>query len=187
MELTLIRHTRPTLPADVCIGQMDVQCAAGWEAHAERVSRIVSAPDRLITSPAARCRVLAERLGATYRLVPEVDARIQELNFGEWEGQRWSEIGHTATQILSADFFDNSPPGGESYRDMMKRVDAFLVDLGASFERVAVVSHPGPIRALLVRCLDLPAEAGARFDVGFGRVSRLAQRGGAWRLEILNA
>ena len=187
MELTLIRHPRPALPADASIGQMDVDCAAGWEAHAERLARIVTAPDRLISSPLKRSLVLAERLGSTYRLTPEVDERLKELSFGEWEGKRWSDIGHTATQVLGADFFDHSPPGGESYRDMMKRVDAFLMDLGESFERVAVVSHSGPIRALLVRCLDLPAEAGARFDVGFGRVSRLAQRGGAWRLEVLNA
>ena len=187
MELTLIRHTRPTLPADVCIGQMDVECAAGWEAHAERIARVVGAPDRLITSPLKRCQVLAERLGVSYKLTPELDPRLLELSFGEWQNRRWSEIGHTATQVLGADFFDHAPPGGESYRDMMKRVDSFLVDLGESFERVAVVSHSGPIRALLVRCLDLPAEAGARFDLGFGRASRLAQRGGAWRLELLNA
>lgn len=187
MELTLIRHPRPALPADVCIGQMDVECAAGWEAHADRLSRIVPAPDRLITSPLKRSSALADRLAATYRLVPEVDPRLVELSFGEWEGKRWSDIGHTATQVLGADFFDHAPPGGESYRAMMKRVDAFLMDLGTSFERIVVVSHSGPIRALLCRCLDLPAESGARFDVGFGRATRLAERGGAWRLEVLNA
>ncbi len=188
MELTLVRHPRPALPAGTCVGRTDVECAAGWEAHAERLARVLSAPDRLFTSPARRCQVLADRLGAAYRLRPTADARLDELDFGEWEGQRWSDIGHSATQILGGgDFFDQAPPGGESYRDLTTRIDAFLADLGQSFERIAVVTAAGPIRAILVRCLELPAESGARFDVGFGRTTRLSERGGSWRLEVLNA
>jgi alpha-ribazole phosphatase len=188
MELTLIRHPRPSLPAGTCVGRLDVECAGGWEPHAERLARVLGTPDRLFTSPARRCVVLAERLGAGYRLAPSVDPRLHELDFGEWEGRRWADIGHTATQILgSSDFFDQAPPGGESYRDLMTRIDAFLAELGSTFERVAIVTHSGPIRALLVRCLELPVESGARFDVGFGRMTRLAERGGAWRLEVLNA
>ena len=189
MELTLIRHPRPALPAGTCIGATDIECAAGWEAHADRLARVLSAPDRLFTSPAKRCQMLAERLGGAYRLRPTPDARLDELNFGEWEGQRWTDIGHSATAILGggSDFFDQAPPGGESYRDLMTRIDAFLAELGQSFERIAVVTAAGPIRAMLDRCLELPAEAGARFDVGFGRTTRLAERGGSWRLEVLNA
>jgi alpha-ribazole phosphatase len=188
MELTLIRHPRPALPAGTCVGKSDVECAAGWEAHAERLARVLSAPDRLYTSPARRCQVLADRLGAAYRLRPTSDPRLDELDFGEWEGQRWSDIGHSATQVLGGgDYFDQPAPGGESYRDLLTRIDAFLAELGSSFERIAVVTAAGPIRAILVRCLELPAEAGARFEVGFGRTTRLSERGGRWRLELLNA
>ena len=187
MELTLVRHPRPAVPAGTCVGRLDVECAAGWEAHADRLTRVLSSPDRLFTSPAKRCQVFAERLGAAYRIKPSADARLDELDFGDWEGQRWADIGHTATQVLGGDFFDQAPPRGESYRDLLTRIDAFLADLGASFERVAIVTAAGPIRAMLVRCLELPPEAGARFDIGFGRTTRLSERGGAWRLEVLNA
>jgi alpha-ribazole phosphatase len=186
MELALIRHPRASAPPDVCVGQLDVDCAAGWEAHAERLSRVLATPDRLLTSPSRRCRALAERLASAYRLTPAADARLLELNFGEWEGRRWSDIGHTA-DALAADYLERAPPGGESYRDLMARIDSLLEDLGSSFERVAIVTHAGPVRGLLVRCLGLPPAAGARFDIGFGRVTRLARRGGPWTLEVLNA
>ena len=187
MELALIRHPRPATASDVCVGQLDVECAPGWQAHADRLLRVLAVPDRLITSPSQRCRLLAERLGSAYRLAPELEPRLMELNFGAWEGRRWSDIGPAASETWVADQLGGAPPGGESYGALLARVDAFLATLGASFERVVIVSHAGPLRALLVRCLGLAPEAGWRFDVGHGRVTRLAERGGAWRLEVLNA
>ena len=187
MELSLIRHPRPATSADVCVGQLDVECAPGWQAHADRLQRIVPIPDRLITSPLQRCRLLAERLGTAYRLTPEVEPRLMELNFGAWEGRRWTDIGRAESETWAADYLGSAPPGGESYSELLARVDVFLAGLGASFERVVVVSHAGPMRALLVRCLGLAPEAGWRFDVGHGRLTRLAERGGSWRLEVLNA
>jgi alpha-ribazole phosphatase len=140
-----------------------------------------------VTFSPATCRVLAERLGAAYRLVPEFDDRLQELHFGDWEGRRWSEIDRAESDPWAADYLRAAPPGGEPYEQMLVRVDAFLDDLGASFERVAIVTHAGPLRAILVRCLGLAPEAAWKLDVGYGRVTRLAQRGGDWRLEVLNA
>jgi alpha-ribazole phosphatase len=187
MELALIRHPRTAAGPDVCVGQLDVECAPGWEAHADRLQRVLAAPDRLIASPLGRCRVFAERLGHTYRIAPELDDRLKELHFGEWEGRRWTDIDRGESETLATNPLRAAPPGGESYAEMLGRVDEFVADLGASFERIAVVTHAGPMRAILVRCLGLPPEAGWKFDVGYGRVTRLAQRGGDWRLEVLNA
>jgi alpha-ribazole phosphatase len=186
MELTLIRHPRPAAPEDACIGQLDPECAPGWEAHVERLRRILARPDRLYTSPSRRCRALAGRLAITHRLTPEVDPRLLELNFGEWEGRLWRDIG-AAAETVAADYLDRAPPGGECYRDLMARTEEFVADLDPSTGRIAVVTHAGPIRSLLVHCLGLPPAAGGRFDVGFGRVTRLAGHGRTWRLEVLNA
>ena len=187
MELSLIRHPRPATSADVCVGQLDVECAPGWQAHADRLQRILAVPDRLITSPLQRCRLLAERLGAAYRIAPVLEPRLMELNFGAWEGRRWTDIGRAESETWAADYLGSAPPDGESYSELLARVDAFLADLGSSFERIVLISHAGPLRALLVRCLGLAPEAGWRFDIGHGRLMRLAERGGSWRLEVLNA
>ena len=187
MELALIRHPRTKIAADVCVGQLDVELAAGWEAHVDRLTKVLPSPDRLYSSPLQRCRRFATRLGAAYGAQPQLDERLRELHFGEWEGRRWSEIDRAESDPWAADYLHSAPPGGESYQAMLARVDAFLAGLGASFERVAVVSHAGPMRAFLVRCLDLAPEAAWKFDVGYGRLTRLSERGGSWRLEVLNA
>jgi alpha-ribazole phosphatase len=187
MELALIRHPRTSVAADVCVGQLDVECASGWEAHVERLQRVLGTPDRLVCSPLVRCRGLADLLGRSYGLAPELDDRLKELHFGRWEGRRWSEIDRAESDRWAADYLHATPPGGESYEALLTRVDAFLADLGRSSERVAIVTHAGPLRAVLVRCLGLPPQAAWKFDVGYGRVTRLAQRGGEWRLEVLNA
>ncbi|MCZ8131988.1 MAG: alpha-ribazole phosphatase [Steroidobacteraceae bacterium] len=187
MELALIRHPRTRIAADVCVGGLDVELAAGWEAHVDRITRVLAAPDRLYSSPLQRCRHFAERLGTAHGLGPALDERLRELNFGRWEGRRWSEIDRAESDPWAADYLRAAPPGGESYEALLARVDGFLADLGSSFERVAIVAHAGSIRAILVRCLELPPGAAWKFDVGYGRLTRLAQRGGSWRLEVLNA
>lgn len=187
MELALIRHPRTAVAADVCVGRLDVDCAPGWEAHADRLQRVLATPDRLYSSPLTRCRVLAERLGAGHGLAPTLDRRLEEIDFGTWEGRRWSDIDRAESETWAGNPLRSAPPGGESYEALLGRVDQFLAELGESFERVAIVTHAGPLRAILVRCLDLSPDAAWRFDVGYGRLTRLAQRGGAWRLEVLNA
>lgn len=186
MELNLIRHPRPATEPDVCIGQLDVECAAGWEAHAERLVRVMPPPQRVYTSPSRRCRVLAERLASGHRLKAQADARLLELNFGDWEGRRWSDIGHGAA-AAGSDSLSLAPPGGETWGELLARVEDFLAALPRSLEQVAIVTHSGPVRAALVNCLGLPAAAGTRFDVGYGRLTRLKETSGEWRLEVLNA
>lgn len=186
MELCLIRHTRPEAEPGLCIGRLDVECAAGWEAHADRLGKILAPPERLYTSPSRRCRVLAERLGATWRLAPRVDRRLTELDFGDWEGMPWSAIGPAAGDHPD-DLLNLAPPNGETFGELLARVGDFVHGLGSAQGRVAIVTHSGPLRAALVHCLGLPPDSGARFSVGYGRLTRMSRADGAWRLEVLNA
>jgi alpha-ribazole phosphatase len=186
MELNLIRHPRPVTEADVCIGQLDVECAAGWEAHADRLARVMAPPERVYTSPSRRCRVLAERLASGYRLRAQSDPRLLELNFGDWEGRRWADIGHGAL-ASGGDSLSLAPPGGETWGELLGRVEEFLAGLPRTLGQVAIVTHSGPVRAALVHCLALPPAAGTRFEVGYGRLTRLKETSGEWRLEVLNA
>jgi alpha-ribazole phosphatase len=130
--------------------------------------------------------VLADRLAAGWRLAPRSDARLLELDFGDWEGRPWASIGHEHTGH-AAGALDLAPPHGETWGELLARVGEFLDGLGTAAGRVCVVTHAGPVRAALVHCLGLPPAAGARFEVGFGRLTRLTAAGGEWRLDVLNA
>jgi broad specificity phosphatase PhoE len=62
-------------------------------------------------------------------------------------------------------------PGGESYAMVAARVGSGVEELVASEGTHVVVSHGGPIRAVLAACLGMPAAAIFRLAQDYGRVS----------------
>ena len=86
MHLILVRHTRPAVPENVCYGATDLDVASTFEEEAARVIEALPPAERLVTSPLRRCRLLAERIGAARALVPVIDARLREMDFGAWGG-----------------------------------------------------------------------------------------------------
>jgi broad specificity phosphatase PhoE len=81
----------------------------------------------------------------------EVDDRLQELDFGEWEGRTWSDIetkDQRRFQAWANDWRRSAPPKGESIANLEHRVAQFMCDLRQ--EPVLVVTHAGPIRAMRV-------------------------------------
>ena len=54
-----------------------------------------------------------------------IDDRLMEISYGEWEGLTLPEIEVREPGMLAQrerDKWDFAPPGGESYRDLAKRV-----------------------------------------------------------------
>ena len=115
MEVILVRHTAPDVPAGTCYGQTDVplkdtfveEATATWE-----VLAALGAPDAVFTSPLSRCVRLAEFCG-----YPDAirDNRLLEMNFGEWEMQRYEEIRDPYIEDWYADYINLPVPGGESF------------------------------------------------------------------------
>jgi alpha-ribazole phosphatase len=106
---------------------------------------------RVYSSPAARCRELALPIAAHLALTLEVDERLQELDFGEWEGRTWNDIetkDAARFQTWANDWRSAVPPKGESIVALERRVAQFMNDLAQ--KPVLVVTHAGPIRALRV-------------------------------------
>ena len=147
MRLILIRHTRPEAADNVCHGVTDLDVAATFDEEAARVVAALPAMERLVTSPLQRCMRLAERIGAARGLVPVVDDRIREMDFGRWERVPWSAIDRTELDAWAADFFHARPHGGESVAMVLERVGAALADYRRSGVSHAVVTHGGVIKA----------------------------------------
>ena len=74
----------------------------------------------------------------------EIDPRLQEYDFGEWEGRNWPDIPRAESDPWIADMLNAAPPGGESFAALIARVRAAIADaeMGTLF-----VCHAGPIRA----------------------------------------
>ncbi len=169
MELHLIRHPKPDVPPGVCYGQRDIGLAEPAAAVAERLRPLLPAEYALHASPLMRARLLADELGA-----PQLDERLKEIHFGEWEGQPFDSLG-AALDEWSRDPLGFRAPGGESAREMSARVLHWLNALLAAAPQgpVVVVAHGGPLRVITGHLLGLPAERWLGLDFACGQVTRL--------------
>lgn len=149
MSLVLIRHTRPEVAAGVCYGRTDLDVAGTFPDDAREVIGRLGTPDRLVSSPLRRCRRLAEAIAAAAGLTVEIDARLQEMDFGAWEGQLWSQIPKSEIDQWAADFLHARPHGGESVAMLRARTLAALRDYRRNAGQWVVVTHAGVIKSAL--------------------------------------
>lgn len=119
------------------------------------------AVDRVVRSPLLRCAQTADEIGVDGLPSlddPEVrvDARWAEADLGEWTGRTREELidrGDRAYDAWRAGSL--VPPGGESLEDIRARVDDALTELRGRAGTTLVVTHGGPIRAVLHLLLGL--------------------------------
>jgi len=167
VQVFLIRHPRPLIEAGVCYGRLDVDC----EDPQPVAARLRLPPATTIfSSPLRRARRLAEALAVAARAEVRLDARLAEIDFGDWEGRRWDDIDRQSIDDWAADVRNFTPPGGESVADLQRRVIGFSAELTATFAgpRVALITHAGVIRALLGHWRGLPVAEWTQLKFDFG-------------------
>jgi probable phosphoglycerate mutase len=140
---------------------------------------------KYVSSPLKRARETMEIVRATLGLEAhnyDVDARLIEIAYGEWEGLTLHEIETRNASVLSArerDKWDFAPPGGESYRELADRIGNWYRPLTAD---TVVAAHGGGVRALMAILNIVPEEQAthARIEQGVvyvfadGKMSRYA-------------
>lgn len=125
--------------------------------------------DLVWTSPLRRamdtCRIagLGDRAQTRRELV--------EWDYGEYEGITTAEI---VERRPGWDLWLHGAPSGESPGDIANRVDPLVDELSRFSGDVAVFSHGHFSRALAVRWVGLPIEAGRLFGLGTGAISVLS-------------
>ncbi len=98
-----------------------------------------------LTSPLKRAIETAQLLGCSS---PEVDDRLIEMDFGDWEGFQIKELRAKYGQAMilnEAKGVHMCPPGGESPYDVQQRVCTLLQELNRP---TIAVTHKGVIRAM---------------------------------------
>ncbi len=116
--------------------------------------------DILYTSSLRRARQSSNIISATIGFKACVDSRLNEINFGTWEGK-------TAEQLLSekdksftswANGKWRTPTGGESIHSLQRRAKQFLKQCLRKHknQKIGIVSHGGPIRMIILESLQLP-------------------------------
>lgn len=97
---------------------------------------------RLASSPLGRARQTAAFIGASLGVAVEIDERLAEIAFGEWEGRLRDEVAPQYPELFEGRDWLVSPPGGETYDEVWARVAAWLADQPPEPERrMIAVSH----------------------------------------------
>ena len=149
VRLYLIRHPAPLVAPGTCYGRSDVAAAALAPAALAQLRASLPHDAPLYSSPLRRCAEFARALDLG---VPILDARLAELDFGDWEMRRWDDIARADIDAWAADIAFHRPGGGECVADMARRVTAFCDALAQEPHNAAiVVCHAGTMR-LMAAC-----------------------------------
>jgi broad specificity phosphatase PhoE len=181
VRLFLVRHGETADNKEMrYIGLRDLPLTAHGMQQARIAGNALAAfPVRIIVSSALRRAVdtaaaIGEACGAEVR----IDARLAEGSFGNWEGKTRAEVlkisGRDAEWLArwesDAAF---APPGGESIEDIQRRMLDLVRELKNEFPGcgVVLVSHVGPIKALLAAAMDIPLMSTRRLFLDPGTIS----------------
>jgi alpha-ribazole phosphatase len=171
-QIYFIRHPRPEVPLGVCYGNSDVKPdKASLEEAAQKARFKLNGAQAEVcySSPLSRCIMLAGRLIEEDRII--ISERIREANFGRWEMVAWADIPADEQQVWGEDFINCKIHGGESFRDVQKRMLIFLDEVvQTSYSNILVVTHAGLLRALLAHLLEASPRKIFAIHINYGDV-----------------
>ena len=164
LRLWLLRHAQPLDGHGVCYGahELAVQPADTHSAAQAFLSAWggTQMPPEVWVSERTRAQDLAHALCAHWSIAgacaPRIDPRLNEFDFGQWEGVPWAQIPKAAVDAWTADFAHHRFGGQDSTGALVERVREALQHLLSASEsalplqtrQVVWVTHAGVIRAV---------------------------------------
>ncbi|MBT9506860.1 histidine phosphatase family protein [Rhodoferax sp.] len=149
MKVWLVRHAQPLIAPGICYGatNMPAESQATLEA-AQALARTLPPGIRVVASPLQRCEQLAQCLRELRPDLPYItDARLAEMDFGCWEGQRWDAIPQADFDQWTAAFGTHRFGGRESVHEFMQRVAEAWTQMQRLAQDTVWITHAGVIGA----------------------------------------
>ncbi|WP_159451402.1 histidine phosphatase family protein [Demequina sp. NBRC 110054] len=124
--------------------------------------------DRVLASPMTRTQETGGAIGRRVGAHVEVEPRLKEVDFGDWEGLTAPDIiERDGGELLRWRDGEASAPGGESLDDVADRLEDLLGDLAREHARscvegadkarsIALASHAVAIKSIVGRSLEAP-------------------------------
>lgn len=113
--------------------------------------------EQCISSPLRRCREFAELVSNERDVNLTIEPNIMEMNFGDWDGKGYELLWQQPRPNIG-DFwqnpFQNTPPNGEDFGELVKRVNAWWHLITQQINQdTLVITHAGVIKCLLATLL----------------------------------
>jgi len=166
--LALLRHAETSWSgAGRLQGRTDIPLSeAGRQTLAHQCIPPIWSHLQVVSSPLVRCTQTAYGLA-----LPDVriEPRITEMSWGDWEGQTLAVLRTPPGDAMrdnEARGFDFQPPGGESPRAVLARVQPWLAELGSQARDTLAISHRGVIRVVFAQAVgwDMRGKPPAKLD-----------------------
>ena len=118
------------------------------------------------------------------------DNRINETNFGDFEGKTYEEI-KTLYPEESLSWQNNwmefVPPNGESYIELCKRVKSFMEDIKKlEYDNILICTHSGVMRAIYCYVMNENIDLFWKFGCKNGDISVIKYEYGNLYLDAIN-
>lgn len=199
-----VRHAPVTANRGCCYGQTDFPCEVADGAAFTALAAQLPRDAIWIASPLKRTHMTAAALVAAGADGPDpipgpdidIEPDLIEQHFGDWQGVSYSEL-HARRGDEWHRFWlapaDETPPGGESFALLSRRVQIAIARLNERYRGrdIVAISHGGVIRAALSKALALAPENALAFAVdnlSLTRIEHFPEPGGAhgWRVAAVN-
>jgi broad specificity phosphatase PhoE len=188
----LLRHGEHSLQGKLVAGRSPgISLSPRGQGEAERAAeRLAGAGIAAVyASPLERTRETGEIVARRLDLPLIIREALVELDFGEWTGSTFEAVRrdprwpHWATNRSLACI-----PGGESMREVQRRIVETLIEVQAEHPQgtVVLVSHGDVIRAGLVFVLGMPLDFSGRIEVATGSISTVRIDAAGIRVIALN-
>ncbi len=132
-------------------------------------------PVAVVSSPLRRTMETAALIAASLGLDVEVEERLVEIDYGEWDETPLGELPSEVWAQWRGDP-DYRAPGGESLADVQQRVGGCAAELltRAGDGALIAVSHVSPIKAAVVWALDGDPLLAWRLRLDVASITRIA-------------
>lgn len=185
-RLCLVRHG-PT-HAKTMVGWSDLPADLSDSAALARLDSYLPEDALVVSSDLDRAVKTADAIQAGRPRLPH-DPDLREMNFGDWELQRFDEV---EDQDRFRAFWetpgDVRPPNGESWNDLQNRVSAAVDRRLADHpgQDIIIVAHFGAILTQLQRSEGLTAYEAFGHKIDNLSVTEIEITGASWRTHVIN-
>ncbi len=204
LDIYFIRHTSVGVSKAVCYGSSDVPLSDNFVYEKQEVlqkfqksaSALHTKQVHIYSSPLQRCKLLAEFIGNQIndKLAVNLDKRVQEMHFGDWEMKKWDELPIDSFQAWMTAFVNTQVPNGENLLQLHDRTTNFINEIvqkhdkadSLTPETVLIFAHAGSIRTMLTQCLGMPLDNTFRFGMEYGAMSKARYMQGYWKVDFVN-
>ena len=182
LKIDLLRHGESELSHTLRGSLDDALTAKGWQQMLSSVDQSQTLPqqwDVVFSSPLQRCSMFAEHCVKERDIPLILDKNLQEMHFGDWEGQSIQQLYEQFPETL-ADFWQKPTqttlPNAETMHQFHLRVSTAMSNIQQQmqlngWQSALMVTHGGVIKLLKCMVLQQPLDDVLKMTAELGQLS----------------